>query len=1080
MSHFANRLLFPLICLIASTSFTLAQVPTGGVRGTVTDPSNAVVTNAMLTVTNRATGAARQITTGATGQYQIENLQPGEYEVKASVPGFKTALTAVTIQVGDNATVDFALEVGGANEMVSITSDTPTINTTDYKVAGVVNRQQIENLPLNGRNFLQLALLEPGVGVNSVANTGALPNNFFRVSIAGAGQQLTRISVDGVTINDKVTGGTAQNFSQEMVQEFQISTFNFDISTSVTGAGSVNVVSRSGTNDLHGSAFFYFRDHNLSAYPDLGRDPRRIVDPSRNDPFFARRQSGGSLGGPIRKDKLFWFFNLEHNNQDSVFPINNNHPIFSQFDTVYPNPLAGTQANLRLDWKLSEKHSTFLRLSNDLNDLFTPQAAAGATMPSAWFKIKNVAGQGVLGVTSILTPKLVNDFRLNYQVYSNHIDRPTTEDCSAAAICLGLGGPQIRTQPGATAFVVGNHNNVTQNRLPRIWQLVETLNWQKGAHRMRVGGEWEHLYFVGHWAFAEPAIITLWAPELVQAASPTLYAALPASLKAPGKLPTLDEILQLPLRVFSTGIGNAGQPAAFNYEDDARNNRFRVYFGAAWQVRQNFTFTYGLAYAYEDNLLNHNLDRPAILSKFTGGDLNPPKRDRNNFDPSFGFAWNAGGKGRTVIRGGAGIYHDSNLAYTKLQEQGLVGPAGSGRVSVDGSFVQNPLNPAQTLNFASAPTTFRGADLARFLPQIRTDLSARFGAGSDLSVRGVEVVKQANQIFDPDTVIGYSANVSVGVQRELARNLAVQADFVMRRSVHFGFLNAFDGLFDRNRFNRAASLGGVVLPACTAAQRIDPKAVCSTGAFNFAQSNENYRYTGLLVKVDKRFSADYQFTASYALSKFTGFNTVINFDNYNEADGYQAADRTHRLTFSGTMQAPRYQGQSRFLRALANTWRVSLIAQFASKLPLNPLIGAIDLDGDGNASSLLPGAPWNSLGRQLSQSDLQKLVSDFNANFAGKRTPRNQLIPTITLPAEFDNGDIFITQDLRVMREIRVRDKYRLQLIGEAFNLFNIANLGGYSGVLNGANFGQPSSRVGQVFGSGGPRAFQLAARISF
>ena len=161
------------------------------------------------------------------------------------------------------------MEVGGANETVVVTSETPVINTSDFKIDGVVNRKQIDNLPLNGRNFLQLALLEPGVSVESVDNPGTSPNNFFRVSIAGASQALTRISVDGATINDRVTGGTAQNFSQETVQEFQISTFNFDPSTSVTGVGSVNVVSRSGTNDFHGSAFFYFRDHNISAYPSL-------------------------------------------------------------------------------------------------------------------------------------------------------------------------------------------------------------------------------------------------------------------------------------------------------------------------------------------------------------------------------------------------------------------------------------------------------------------------------------------------------------------------------------------------------------------------------------------------------------------------------------------------------------------------------------------------------------------------------------------------------------------------------------------------------------------------------------------
>jgi hypothetical protein len=224
------------------------------------------------------------------------------------------------VQVGENLSIDFNLEIGATSETVVVTSDTPTINTSDFKIDGVVNRQQIENLPLNGRNFLQLAMLEPGVSVVATSNPGTSPNNFFRVSIAGASQAMTRISVDGATINDRITGGTSQNFSQESVQEFQISTFNFDPSTSVTSVGSVNVVSRSGSNELHGSAFFYYRDHNVAAFPGFGRDPRRFQDPGLDDPFFARRQLGGSLGGPIKKDKLFWFFNFETTIRTASFP----------------------------------------------------------------------------------------------------------------------------------------------------------------------------------------------------------------------------------------------------------------------------------------------------------------------------------------------------------------------------------------------------------------------------------------------------------------------------------------------------------------------------------------------------------------------------------------------------------------------------------------------------------------------------------------------------------------------------------------------------------------------------------------
>ncbi len=1102
MSHITSRSLFPLICLFILTGITLAQAPTGSVRGTITDQNSAVAPNARITVTHKATGAAREAVTNSDGQFQVTSLQPGEYEIKISAPGFKTGLGVATVQTGENVTVDFTLEVGATSETVVISGDASSIiNTTDYKIDGVVNRQQIENLPLNGRNFLQLSSLEPGVAVGAVTSTGALPNNFFRVSIAGAGQHLTRISVDGATINDKITGGTSQNFSQESVQEFQISTFNFDLTTTVTGAGSVNVVSRSGGNQLHGSAFFYFRDHNLAAYPDLGRDPLRFVDPARDDPFFARRQSGGSLSGPLKKDRLFWFFNFEHNNQDGVFAVNNNHAIFSQFDTVHPNPLTANQGNLRLDWKATDKHSVFLRLSNDHSNLITPQAAAGATMPSNWFKTRNKAAQGLIGATSVLTPKFVNDFRYSYSYYAARINAPGAEDCDNPIACIGLGGPLVNTNLGGIQF--GNHNNVPQGRILRTYQMTDTVNWQLGAHRVRTGFEWEHFYEDAFWAFADPAQITLWDPLLVRTRSPQLYAALPDSLKVnaagtgplvPGRLPTVDEILQLPLHSFQFGVGDAGQPPAFRFDDASRNDRLRFFIGDAWQMKPGFTLSYGLAYVFETRLLNHDLDRPQLLSALLGGDLSAPRRDRNNFDPTFGFAWNLGGKGKTVLRGGAGLYHDAGLTFVNYQERGLVGPSGNGRYRLNGSIVPAPAGqPGPVLNYVTAPTAFKGAQLIPLLPQIRAEQTARFGDGQDLSVRGIEIIKQANaQIFDPNTVTGYSINTTIGAQRELARGLVAQADFVMRRSVHFGSLNSFGDFYDRNRFNRAASLGGPVIPVCAAAQRNDPKAICSTGPITISASDQNYRYTGLHVKVDKRFSERYQFTASYALSRFTGFNTIVNFDNYHEADGFQPNDRRHRLTFSGTMELPKYGGGARFLRGLFNTWRVGLIAQYNSSLPLNTIISALDLDGDGNAVSLLPGTNWNSLGRQVSASELRDLVAKYNADVEARSTtmpngaiirpttPRGQPINPITLPAEFSNGDDFLTHDLRVSRFITLRENVRLQLLGEVFNLFNISNLGGYSGVLNSGRYGQPSDRVGQVFGSGGPRAFQLAARFNF
>src|SRR5262245_51788394 len=869
-----------MLTLLARMTFpVIAQNPTGSIRGVVRDQQGAVILNASVTVTNKATGAVRTANTGGDGIYAVENLPAGDYEIKIEATGFATQNIAAVVQVGGTTSGDATLRVGSTGEVVDVVAGARIIDKQNYKIDGVVNRMQFDNLPLNGRNFLQLALLEPGVGVSSVDNPGSSPNNFFRVSIAGASQALTRISVDGATINDRVTGGTSQNFSQETVQEFQISTFNFDPSTSVTGVGSVNVVSRSGTNDFHGSAFFYFRDHNMAAFPSLKRDPRRFVEPSREDPFFARRQGGGSFGGPIKKDKMFFFFNIENNNQRGVVPVANNNVIFSQFDSAPSNPLHARQANLKVDYKATEKHSAFVRFSTDNNNNYN--TANGTFLPSNWVVTKNISTQALGGVTSIFTPKLVNDVRYSYGYYSGRLKIPTSSDCVDPVVCLGLGGAQYRTTIGG--FVIGNNLNTPQNRVLRTYQLTDTLSWQKGEHRFRFGGEWEHFYGRGSWEYINPAIVVLYDPLHLVSLIPLAtdpkstpaqvkigldalkaYSTLPDSLKLnatfngplkPGLLPTVADLQKLPVFSVLFGIGDGGQPQNFRQPQASRNNRYRLFATDQWRMRDNLTVSYSLAWSYENNLLNHDLDRPAFLSRIFS-DLSGPRQDTNNFDPSLGFAWSLRG-GKTVIRGGGGIFHDSNLFWTRLVERAYTGPSGNGRYIIPGSFFNLDNKAAPNPNITG--TTVIGG-----LPTFQAALNGFFGNGTDLSVRGIERIKTTGDIgfgaiFSPDTTIAYSGQTTIGVQHELARNLVVQGDFVMRRSVHVGGL--FDTFkYDANRFDRAPALGGPILPQCVGAQALDPKAQCSNGAINISISGAIYRYTGLHVKVDKRFSDRYLFT----------------------------------------------------------------------------------------------------------------------------------------------------------------------------------------------------------------------------
>ncbi|MCU0246438.1 MAG: carboxypeptidase regulatory-like domain-containing protein, partial [Bryobacter sp.] len=312
-----------------------AQAPIGVIAGTVTDDSGAVVVGASITVTNKATGLKREIVSNSEGQYNAAALFAGEYEVRVEMKGFRQVVRDAAVVTGSTTTVDITLPVGATTEVVNVDAASAQISYDSHKIDGVIKRDQIENLPLNGRSFLQLAFLEPGVGVGT--QSLAQYNAQFSVSVLGGSSGQTAITVDGGNIRNSINGGTGQNLSQEVVEEFQISSANFDLSTGIAASGAVNVVSRSGGNQYHGSAYFFFRDHNMSAYPALRRND---FNP---DPFFARRQYGFWASGPIKKDKLFFFFNLENNNQDAVVTVQPNSPYFASFAENASNPYNGKQ-----------------------------------------------------------------------------------------------------------------------------------------------------------------------------------------------------------------------------------------------------------------------------------------------------------------------------------------------------------------------------------------------------------------------------------------------------------------------------------------------------------------------------------------------------------------------------------------------------------------------------------------------------------------------------------------------------------------------------------------------------------------
>jgi hypothetical protein len=1056
----------PLVLLLVLTLAIspIAQVSTGTIAGTVLDPAGAVIAKATITVTNKDTGLTRTIQTTGEGLYSAPALPAGIYEIRVVADGFAATVRTVEVTVGTTATVNFSMQVGAKTEVVDIQGAVANINPESNTIQGVVTRRQIENLPLNGRNFLNLAQLEPGVLV-----TPANPAQFnaqFSVSVLGGPASHTAITVDGGNIRNPVEGGTGQNFSQEVVQEFQLSSTNFDLSTGITAFGAVNVVTRSGGNDFHGAGYFYFRDHNMAAYPSLSRNT--LTD----DPFFARRQGGFWIGGPIKKEKAFFFFNFENTNQAGVYVVTPDLPSLLGFSTIAPAPYLGKQYSGRVDYHINDKHTAFLRYSHDGNKNSGPFGIP--VPPSNFVSNKNFADQSILGVTSSLSPTIVNDFRFSYGYWQNrNIPAPCSGDILGN--CIGTGGPEVFVL-NSVNFALGNNFNSPQGRDLRRFPVSDNVSWQKGTHRIKFGGEWEHFTGTGYWGFFDPARAYLLSPEFLAGVGvpPQLFGLPPCVNGICGKLSGAD-IKKLPVVAFLLGIGDRAQPA-YKLENAKANERLHFFVQDTWKVTPKFTLNYGLGWIFESNVLNYDLNKPAYLAPLYGPNLDAPKKEYKNFEPALGFAWSVGKNDKTVIRGGVGVFYDTQLGWWRLGERSVIG--GSGRQFIGNAAVINPLT-GQPFNsaFLNRLGYNYGAFLAQ-LPTLRAQQEAKYPGNSDQPQ--ILLSKQANAlgaIYPRDFPTTQAQHFNLGVQHEFAGDMVAQVDYVFRHTIHGTPGGFFGASVDYNHFN---AIGGPIIPACTSlAQTNDPNAECSAGPINFWWPGATARYSALLVKLDKRFSHRYQFTASYAFQASKSVLDVTqNLNNFFASYGPDLP--RHSLNLSGTFDLPL-------------KFQVSVLSAVISHPPVAPTISGFDnsgtnaLNGGGGYTPLL-----SILGHEysgfISETKLRALVLQYNSQVAGTLTPAgkagaiaNQKYPAISLPSTFKLGDMFSSQDIRLTKTITLHEQINLRLIGEVFNVFNVSNLTGYNFALTSpASFGQPTQRVGQTFGTGGPRAFQIAARLSF
>ncbi|HEY6339831.1 MAG TPA: carboxypeptidase regulatory-like domain-containing protein [Candidatus Sulfotelmatobacter sp.] len=765
-----------VLCVLACSALLLAQttISTGSIQGVVMDPTGAVVDGAKISISNKATGRVITTTTTSAGAYASGALTPGNYTLRAEAPGFSTAQLALTVQVGVTSTGNIKLVVGKAAQVLDVQSNEVAVNTEQATVQGVLTADQIENLPINGRNFLDLAQLEPGVQIQDGGNFDPTKNGFSSISFGGRFGRTARIEVDGLDISDETVGTTTQNVPEGAIQEFGIQQSALDLSTELTSSGSVSVTTKPGTNAYHGEGYYFFRDQSLDA-----NLPGGIDNP------FQRNQFGGNVGGAILKDKLFFFLDVERTKQDLLNPVLPGGA-FSTLIGSYSSPFREVEGLGRLDWQINNNFKFFYRFSYDQNH------SVLAIIPNSFQPFGNVNHTPVHAMgLDFSTGPYTHSIRFGYTKFRNGIVDAVAGSSifnPAPGIELAIGSDPDCLTPGADSFCSGPSFLAPQQTYQSNHQFKYDGSRALGAHILRYGGGWNHILGGGFASFL----------ALGPAVSAGLSDCNVTCMTLGGAINPLDypaNTVQL-----GNGQGFASEIPAFGFPagGSGPDNRISAYFGDSWKVKPNLTVTYGLRYVRDSGRSDSDLAPIPALNQFNnqffsslGARVNQPNL---NFAPQLGIAFDPSGKGKTVFRGGIGLFYENSI-WNNIQ---FDRPARLQK----GLFLANPTvctngqpSPGFTLPDGTAPDlSFCGQPIGSVVGKI-TALQAQYQAATLSAGPAVNPSFIGNALSDgqdatgtdllaPTYISPRSLQMNLGIQRELHPGVVLTVDFLRNIETH--------------------------------------------------------------------------------------------------------------------------------------------------------------------------------------------------------------------------------------------------------------------------------------------------------